>query len=64
MEARQKAEKMGRDPDKWFRNVEIAVLGLVGQEPVRYVSNINKYYIIFSRAAGNIGERGRAKKEL
>lgn len=64
MEARKKAEAMGRDPDKWFRNVEMAVLKLVGQEPVKYVSNINKYYIIFSRAAGNIEERERMKERL
>jgi len=41
---------MGLDPDRWFRNVEIAALKTVGQEPVRYVSNINKYYIIYRRA--------------
>ena len=30
-----------------FRNVEIATLRLVGQETVQYVSNINKYYVLF-----------------
>lgn len=64
MEARKRAEKQGRDPDKWFRNVEMEVLRSVGQEPVKYVSNINKYYIIFSRAASNVAERERIKDAL
>jgi len=46
-QARALTEKMGLNPDKWFRNVEIGTLRLVGQEPVTYVSNINKYYLIY-----------------
>lgn len=45
--ARNLAEKMGLNRDRWFRNVEIAVLRIVGQETVRYVSNINKYYVLY-----------------
>jgi membrane-bound lytic murein transglycosylase MltF len=45
--ARELAKKMGLNPDKWFRNVEIAVLKEVGQTTVQYVSNINKYYLLF-----------------
>lgn len=45
--ARRLAKRLGLNPDKWFRNVEIAVLKIVGQETVRYVSNINKYYILY-----------------
>ncbi len=45
-----KAKIMDLDPDSWFRNVELAVLRLVGQETVRYVSNINKYYVIYKHA--------------
>ncbi len=44
---RKKAEKMGLNPNKWFRNVELAALKVVGQETVRYVSNINKYYNLY-----------------
>jgi membrane-bound lytic murein transglycosylase MltF len=49
-EAREKAKEMKLDPNRWFRNVELAVLRIVGQETVRYVSNINKYYVIYNTA--------------
>lgn len=41
------AEQMGLDKNKWFRNAEIAAMRLIGQETVRYVSNINKYYVLY-----------------
>jgi len=47
LEARRKASAMHLDPTRWFRNVELAVLQTVGREPVTYVSNINKYYVIY-----------------
>ncbi len=47
LKARSLADKMGLDKNKWFRNVEIAVLRIIGQETVRYVSNINKYYVLY-----------------
>jgi membrane-bound lytic murein transglycosylase MltF len=45
--AQKLAEKMGWDRYRWFRNVEIATLKLVGQETVQFVNNINKYYVLF-----------------
>lgn len=60
---REKAKKMGLSPDRWFRNVELAMLKTVGQEPVRYVSNINKYYIIYRRAFAAEEEQDRAVKK-
>ena len=39
------AKKSGYDPDVWFGHCEMAALRLVGQETVRYIRNINKYYI-------------------
>ena len=41
------AGEMGLDQNKWFRNVELAALRDIGQETVRYVSNINKYYVLY-----------------
>jgi len=38
---------MGLDKNKWFRHVELAALRIIGQETVRYVSNINKYYVLY-----------------
>ena len=49
-EARALAAKMGFDPNRWFRHGEIGALKLLGQEPVRYVSNISKYYLAYSLA--------------
>ena len=45
--ARKMAEKMGLDKNRWFRNVELAALRTIGQETVQYVSNINKYYVLY-----------------
>ena len=58
--ARKKAVKMHLDPNRWFRNVEIAMLKIVGQETVRYVSNINKYYVIYSNAYQQVEKREAA----
>ena len=44
---RQLAEKMGRNPNVWFKNVEHAAARIVGRETVQYVSNIYKYYIAY-----------------
>lgn len=49
-QARKLAKKMGFDYNRWFRNVEMAALKVIGQETVRYVSNINKYYVIYRLA--------------
>ena len=46
-QARSLAKEMKLDSNRWFRHVELATLSLVGQETVRYVSNINKYYNIY-----------------
>ena len=44
---RKTAEAIGYDPNVWFDNVERIVADKVGQEPVRYVSNIFKYYVAY-----------------
>jgi len=45
--AQRLAQEMELDRYRWFRNVEMATLRIVGQETVQYVSNINKYYVLF-----------------
>jgi membrane-bound lytic murein transglycosylase MltF len=59
-QARKKAAAMNLNPNRWFRNVELAVLRMVGRETVRYVSNINKYYVIYKHAL----ERLEAKEKI
>ena len=45
---RNKAKKMGLDPNVWFGNVELAAAKTVGREPVQYVRNIFKYYVAYA----------------
>ena len=61
---RAKTKQMGLDPNRWFRNVELATLKMVGQETVRYVSNVNKYYVIY-RFTSKVSEtREKEMKEI
>jgi len=62
--ARSLAEKMGLDSNRWFRNVELATLELVQQETVRYVSNINKYYVMYRLAFEKEEMREQEKRQL
>ena len=43
----QEAAGQKLDPDIWFDNVERVAAAKVGQEPVRYVRNIYKYYVAY-----------------
>ncbi|MEN8265340.1 MAG: transporter substrate-binding domain-containing protein [Nitrospirota bacterium] len=61
---RRLAGKMDVDPNKWFRNAELAALKNIGQETVRYVSNINKYYLIFRFTFETEQIRSSEKKKL
>ena len=56
--------EMGLDPDRWFNNVELAALDVVGREPVRYVANVNKYYIAYKLAEHDLDERDRQRRVL
>ena len=58
---RKKAAEKGLDPDVWFRNVEIVVAHDVGREPVRYVSNIYKYYLAYRLMLDQQQRRDAAK---
>lgn len=48
--ARNRAEEMGLDRDIWFGNTELAVSEAIGREPVRYVANIQKYFLAYRLA--------------
>ena len=45
---RRLAVRMGKDPRKWFGHTELAARRLIGNETVRYVSNVSKYYMAYS----------------
>ncbi|MDP6979970.1 MAG: hypothetical protein QF570_15405 [Myxococcota bacterium] len=45
--ARNRARQQGRDPNKWFRQVELCMLGMQKAEPVKYVSEINQRYLSY-----------------
>jgi hypothetical protein len=38
---------MGLDSNRWFRNVELALLAMNKSEPVKYVSEINQRYLSY-----------------
>jgi membrane-bound lytic murein transglycosylase MltF len=46
---RERAAGRGLDPDRWFGHVEKVALHEVGLEPVRYVANVNKVYLVLAR---------------
>lgn len=45
---REKAKSEGLDPNLWFDNVEQIAMQEIGIETVRYVRNINKYYVAYA----------------
>ena len=45
--ARKEAQIRGFDPNKWFLNVEMVAAELFGTEPLDYVRNVYKYYLVY-----------------
>jgi membrane-bound lytic murein transglycosylase MltF len=62
--ARRRAREMKLDDTLWFRNVEVAALKVIGREPVQYVGNINKYYVIYKLYETNQQVREQIKGDL
>lgn len=58
---RRLAKDMGFDPNRWFANVEVAAGRVTGQETVRYVSNIFKYYVAYKLVMDRKAEIEEAK---
>ena len=44
---RREAKRRGLNPNLWFDHVERVVLDKIGEETVRYVANVNRYYIAY-----------------
>jgi membrane-bound lytic murein transglycosylase MltF len=55
---RREAQAKHLDPNLWFNNVEQVAAARIGQETVRYVRNIYKYYVAYKL----IEEADAAKK--
>ncbi|MFV2072391.1 MAG: transglycosylase SLT domain-containing protein [Thermoanaerobaculales bacterium] len=56
---RRQAEQQGYDPNRWFFDVETIAAAEIGRETVRYVSNINKYYVAY-----RLSYRGNLRRQL
>jgi membrane-bound lytic murein transglycosylase MltF len=63
IDLRNKAKKMGYDPNIWFDNVELSAAKYVGREPVHYVANIYKYYLAYRLSAAQVLQREKARQE-
>ncbi len=61
---RNKAKKLGYDPNVWFDNVEVVAARDVGREPVQYVANIYKYYISYRLTLEQGLQRAEARERV
>ncbi len=61
---RRRTAKAGLNPNVWFGNVEHTVARNVGQETVRYVANISKYYVAYRLARQQVKEKEARKTSL
>ncbi len=50
-------DELGLDPDRWFFNVERAAQARIGNETVRYVTNVNKYWLAYRLGDAILAER-------
>ncbi len=64
IQLRRETKNMGLDSNKWFNNVELAALKVVGMEPVRYVSNIFKYYIAYKLIVNELETKANKLKAI
>jgi membrane-bound lytic murein transglycosylase MltF len=61
---RMRAMTEGVNPDVWFNQVEHVAASAIGQEPVRYVRNVFKYYVAYKLAQQTETERAEAIEQL
>lgn len=58
--ARRLAAQRGLNPNVWFDNVERTAGAVIGEQPVRYVSNIAKYYLAYKLVEQQRAQRDEA----
>ena len=61
---RRRAKKEGLDPNRWFFNVEQMARQSGLRETVRYVANVNKYYIAYKLSAKAYRERAARVRSI
>ena len=61
---RRLAPERGLDPNRWRENVERLALEHVGVQPVRYVDNIEKYYVAYTLSLGLAQQRDEMMREV
>ena len=61
---RTRAMKEGVNPDIWFNQVEHIAARTLGQETVRYVRNVFKYYVAYKLAQQTEDARAQAIERL
>lgn len=46
---RRLAKKHGFNPNVWFKNVEVITRRNISSEPVTYVANVSRYYVVYKQ---------------
>ena len=59
---RKMAPARGLDPNRWRDNIELLALEGVGVQPIRYVDNIEKYYMAYTLALDLVDRRARYER--
>ena len=57
-------DELGLDPDRWFFNVERAAQVRVGDETVRYVTDVNKYWLAYQLGEALLAERAAQREAV